>query len=253
MLCHVQTSVNNLFEGLRDRDYRGEGLFVLEGALVIEKALAAGIEPCALLSLPKDELYWKSRVPSSCNCSTLPSHEMEAHVGFRFHRGALAIARRPMLPAIEESALITPGPLLCLWQVSDPDNLGALARSAAALGAAAILLGPGCADPFSRKAMRSAMAAVLAVPLYSVGSVEGLKRALGSTRPLVAAALCSEALHPKGYQGPPPCLVLGHEGYGLPDAVLDACDLRIEVPMRNAVDSLNVAAAGAILMWELFT
>ena len=178
---------------------------------------------------------------------------MEEHVGFRFHRGVIAIARRPLLPAIEESSLIAPGPLLCLWQVSDPDNLGALARSAAALGAVAILLGPGCADPFSRKAMRSAMAAVLSVPLYTVGSVEGLKGVLGSMRPLVAAALCRETLHPKEYQGPPPCLVLGHEGYGLPETVLAACNWRIELPMQNAVDSLNVAAAGAILMWELFT
>jgi tRNA G18 (ribose-2'-O)-methylase SpoU len=144
------------------------------------------------------------------------------------------------------------GNALVLWNVTDPDNLGALVRSAAALGARSVWLGPGCADPFGRKTLRTSMGCVLSLPLFSLLDPAGLV-ALRPSRYVAAAALVEEARLP-GALSPdrPVALVMGNEGWGLPQDVLAACDGSVMLPMESGVDSLNVGAAGAILMWELF-
>ncbi len=243
--------VQLLFKNLRDRDYAREGLFVCEGRLVLEKALAAGCVIEALVCVPADEEYWNQRGQSPL---VLAGPELDALVGFAFHRGVLALARRP------EPVLWPAGPWssdlrgLVLWNVTDPDNLGALIRSAAALGAGWVGLGPGCADPLGRKAIRSGMGCALSLPL-----VYGIDTSALSAMPgaVLAAALVPDALNPRDArafadQRGQTCLVLGNEGYGLPPEVLSASSARVVLPMANAVDSLNVGAAGAILMWELF-
>jgi tRNA G18 (ribose-2'-O)-methylase SpoU len=201
---------------------------------------------------------------------------MEAHVGFAFHRGVLALAERPDLAASpaqagaeiqaggaagkapedmpdETSRMGDPGGnALVLWNVTDPDNLGALVRSAAALGAGSVWLGLGCADPFGRKTLRTSMGCVLSLPLFRLDDVAGLA-ALRPGRYVAAAALVEEACLPRSLPPDRPvALVMGNEGWGLPREVLAACDGAVRLPMDGGVDSLNVGAAGAILMWELF-
>jgi len=183
-------------------------------------------------------------------------------LGFSFHRGAMALADRPVPPDL---ATIPAGHALALWNVTDPDNLGALIRSAAALGASRIYLGPGCADPYSRKALRASMACALGLPIIPLSGIEQLPLARGPTATgdraragnlLVAAALVAGALEPREVLVAASqsfmTLLLGNEGWGLPADVVAACDERVIVPMAGSVDSLNVGAAGAILMWELF-
>jgi len=190
----------------------------------------------------------------------MPRPEMEALVGFAFHRGAIALAERPGPPPACDArdaagTRDAAGNALLLWNVTDPDNLGALIRSAAALGAAAAYLGPGCADPLGRKALRSSMGCALSLSLRRVDSVEGL-RAGGAM--LLAAALKPGAWGPRrarrelDARGTGAILALGNEGWGLPDDIVSACDAVVALPMAGGVDSLNVGAAGAILMWELF-
>jgi tRNA G18 (ribose-2'-O)-methylase SpoU len=201
---------------------------------------------------------------------------MEAHVGFAFHRGVLALAERPILAvgsaqtgsevqaggAAGEAIGDKPGETslsgdpggnaLVLWNVTDPDNLGALVRSAAALGAGSVWLGPGCADPFGRKTLRTSMGCVLSLPLFKLSEADGLA-ALRTGRYVAAAALVEEASLPGVLPfDRPVALVMGNEGWGLPREVLTACDGAVMLPMNAGVDSLNVGAAGAILMWELF-
>jgi tRNA G18 (ribose-2'-O)-methylase SpoU len=266
----------SLFTRLRDRDYAREGLLVCEGRLVLEKAIAAGLCIRSILCVPADEEDWLSRAPAGTRVLSMSRPLMEAHIGFAFHRGVLALAERPALVVCPVQAVgaardgtasgETPGVMpgttpvpgdpggnaLVLWNVTDPDNLGTLVRSAAALGARSVWLGPGCADPFGRKALRTSMGCVLSLPLFSVSEAAGLA-ALRHSRYVAAAALVKGAclpgdLHPDR----PVALVLGNEGWGLPQDVLSACEGEVMLPMESGVDSLNVGAAGAILMWELF-
>jgi tRNA G18 (ribose-2'-O)-methylase SpoU len=256
----------SLFTKLRDRDYAREGLLVCEGRLVLEKAMAAGLRIRSILCVPSDEEDWQARASAGTMVLSLPRPQMEAHIGFAFHRGVLALAERPDLLAPESQAggltaesqdsIQVPtdpgGPALILWNVTDPDNLGALVRSAAALGARSVWLGPGCADPYGRKTLRTSMGCVLSLPLFNLSDATGLA-ALRGSRYVAAAALVEGASLPGDLsQDQPVALVMGNEGWGLPSEVLEACDGAVMLPMAGGVDSLNVGAAGAILMWELF-
>ena len=256
----------SFFTRLRDRDYAREGLLVCEGRLVLEKAMAAGLVIRSILCVPSDEETWRFRAPPGATILSMSRPEMEAHVGFAFHRGVLALAERPVVftcPSHAEGqshdgkdGAPVPadlgGQALVLWNVTDPDNLGALVRSAAALGARSVWLGPGCADPYGRKSLRTSMGCVLSLPLFRLADAAGLA-ALRVCRYVAAAALVEEAKLPEELPADRPvALVMGNEGWGLPRDVLAACDGAVMLPMDSGVDSLNVGAAGAILMWELF-
>ncbi len=258
MLYDAPNGTLGLFEGLRDRDYAREGLLVCEGRIVLEKALKAGLVIRSILTVPADEELWRQRAPAGTPVHALPNAAMEAHVGFCFHHGVLGLAERPERPVPQGrsagQSVGQVGPALALWNVTDPDNLGALIRSAAALGAAAIYLGGGCADPYGRKALRASMGNALCLPLAQLGSEAELEAARGpGGNRLVAAALRTGAKAPADLaKDRLTTLVLGNEGWGLPSSVLERCDEAVMLPMAQGVDSLNVGAAGAILMWELF-
>ena len=241
----------DIFRDLRDSDYRRRGLIVTEGRLVTETALEAGLRVRALLCVPSARGEWEGRAEGRFEVQVLARPEIEALAGFPFHRGVLALAERPEIPPLDPGNL-PKGNLLLLWNVTDPDNLGTLIRSSAALGAGGILLGPGCADPYGRKALRTSMGNALVRPLRLADfeSIALLRRAGLRT---LAAALAPEALSPEAARSDgPSVLVLGNEGWGLPQELVDACDLRVAIPMAADVDSLNVGAAGAILLYELF-
>ncbi|MDX9898394.1 MAG: RNA methyltransferase [Spirochaetia bacterium] len=247
------------FAGLRDRDYARSDLMVCEGRIVIEKALACGVRLRSMLCVQADEEEWQAISAGTFSVFTMSRAQMAELLGFSFHRGTLALADRPVTP---EPDAIAPGPALALWNVTDPDNLGALIRSAVALGASRVYMGPGCADPYGRKALRASMACALGLPLVPVSSIDELRTSYvgldgrGKDNLVVAAALVPGALDPRSLvaaaAGRSITLILGNEGWGLPDDLVSSCDERVIVPMSDRVDSLNVGAAGAILMWELF-
>ena len=285
------TDPRSAFAGLRDRDYVRAGLMVCEGRIVIEKALEEGVKLRSLICVPADEEEWRGVSGGSFSVAAMARAEMAELLGFSFHRGTLALADRPKPP---DPAELPAGHALVLWNVTDPDNLGTLIRSAAALGASRVCLGPGCADPYSRKALRASMACALGIPIvrlagigdldlaralprtasstdgcfrWGIGLVDiGLDKSAARGGPtkasspdvsgniLAAAALTPEAIAPAAIAstGRYVSLVLGNEGWGLPADVVAACDTAVAVPMAGNVDSLNVGAAGAILMWELF-
>ena len=127
------------------------------------------------------------------------------------------------------------------WQLSDPGNVGTLIRSADAFGAA-VALSEGCADPLSQKALRASAGAIFRVPLVPWGSRPGRRVALDRGEPWRSPTSSLE---------PPVTIVLGAERTGLPDEVLDECDAVSSIPMPGDAESLNVAAAGAIALFEL--
>jgi len=247
--------------GLRDRDLGREGLLLLEGFLLLERALGAGLDVLEVACVPDSEERVRAALGGrDIDLQVMGRREMGVLAGFAFHRGVLALARRPEIPRIGDDGgmpdLLRMTRGFSPWGVTDPSNLGGLVRTAAALGAGYAILGGGQADPFSRKALRASMGAVLDLPLLNAGSIDGpaLALLLGSAGIQSLAALASggetvSADSPR-LEGPW-CLFLGNEGLGLPSEMAAACARGLSLPMAPGRDSLNVAAAGAILLWRL--
>jgi TrmH family RNA methyltransferase len=203
----------------RKKEREESGLFVCEGEDLCDAALAAGIEPVELLIA--DENVTAELL---AGVSTLP-HPARA----------IGVFRRDDLPVGGRETC------LALWQLADPGNVGTLIRSADAFGAS-ITLSDGCADPLSQKALRASAGAIFRVPLISWDERPGRQIALDATgaMPLTGADLT-----------PPVTIVLGAERAGLPDEILKTCDAVAAIPMPGDAESLNVAAAGAIALYEL--
>jgi tRNA G18 (ribose-2'-O)-methylase SpoU len=241
---------------LRERDLAAEGLILLEGSFLVERGLDSGIEMDEILCVPDAASRWETLAAGRCPVRSAPESALAEYAGYPFHRGVLALAKKPESRSFDSASDLPHGNALCLWQVTDPENVGALIRSGAALGAASVLLGPGCADPFYHKALRSSMGAALSLPLIQL-SPDRVSSIPSYGFLAAAAVLGGESLKGLKRRLPPGktpiALFLGNEGWGLPGEVISICGLQVEIPMSGKTDSLNVAAAGAILMWELFS
>ena len=224
-----------------------EGLFIAEGAKVIVRALAAGYRPRSVLTEPK----WLPDLAASLEGSgaevLLASPDvLRAVTGYRVHRGALAsFERRPLPPP---SALLAAARfVVVLVDLVDHTNVGAIFRNAAALGADAVLVTPGCADPLYRRSVKVSMGTVLAVPWTRTGADPLADLAGFTTIALTPApdALDVDDVAPDTDRR---AVLLGTEGDGLSEAVAARADRRVRIPMSGGVDSLNVAAASAIAL-----
>ena len=175
----------------------------------------------------------------------------EKLAGTRSTQGVFALFKTP---ATDPAPLLaTARRILALEAVQDPGNVGTLLRSAAAFGFDAVLLGPGCAAPFSPKVLRASMGAAGRLPL---GVCADLPAALGALRGrgvacLAAALYKARPLDAVGTQFPGGvCVVIGSEGQGLSDAAIAACSAAVRIPMTDRVESLNAGVAGSILLWH---
>jgi len=181
-------------------------------------------------------------------------------VGFHLNRGVLASADRLPVPEVER-LIGTARRIAVLEGVNDHENLGSIFRNAAALGVDAVLLGPHCADPLYRRAVRVSMGHVLAVPFTDLASsaafadwpaaISGLRAAGFSVLALTPrpTAMALRDLDPAEY--PRVVVLAGAEGPGLSEEALASADLQVRIPMRSGVDSLNVATAAAIAFAHL--
>ena len=224
-----------------------EGLFIAEGAKVIVRALAAGYRPRTVLTEPK----WLPDLAASLEGSgaevlLADPDVLRAVTGYRVHRGALAsFERRPLPPP---SALLAAARfVVVLVDLVDHTNVGAIFRNAAALGADAVLVTPGCADPLYRRSVKVSMGTVLAVPWTRTGADPLADLAGFTTIALTPApdALDVDDVAPDNDRR---AVLLGTEGDGLSRAVAARADRRVRIPMSGGVDSLNVAAASAIAL-----
>ncbi|RAX50003.1 rRNA methyltransferase [Arthrobacter sp. AQ5-05] len=241
---------------LRQQSDPASGRYIAEGAKVIGRALAAGHRPRSFFMAPKrlaglaDVLEAHPDVPVFVG----PDEVLEAVTGFHLHRGALASMHRPAPPELAD-VLRTASRVAVLEDMVDHTNLGAIFRSAAALGIDAVLLTPRSADPLYRRAVRVSMGAVFQVPWVRLESWPGDMPALSAAGFQVAAMeLTERAEHIDAVAAldiERLVLVLGTEGAGVSDVVLEAADRHVMIPMRPGTDSLNVAAAAAVAFWEL--
>jgi tRNA G18 (ribose-2'-O)-methylase SpoU len=234
------------------------GLFVAEGRLVVTRLLTTSSlttrsvlvtdSACAAI---RDAIDTRPEVP----VYVVSQAVMNGITGFNLHRGCLALGERP--PARDWRELIrSTRRLVALERVGNADNVGSIFRNSAAFGVDGVLLGPSCANPMYRKAIRTSMGAVLTTPFAHADNWPDVLRdlnaqgwlVLGLTPDSTAKTVSDVAAAVREH----PCaLLLGHEGEGLTPAALGACDYRARIPIASGVDSLNVATAAAVALYEI--
>jgi tRNA G18 (ribose-2'-O)-methylase SpoU len=231
---------------------RWSGLFIAEGDKVVRRLLASRIEVLSVLAAQSRFAEFSPLVPPGVPLYVLPDALLAALVGFNFHRGALACGRRPR-DAAWETVLAdphAPRTLLVLPGVQGPDNLGLVLRTAAALGINAALLGPHCADAWSRRVLRVSMGLALHLPLRHTRDVPSELRELAQRWGVHLVATVPHQGTPLAHarRRQHMAILFGSEGSGLAPHLLDCCHERVTVPMTAEADSLNVAVAAGIVM-----
>lgn len=240
---------------LLNREFPEKGLFIAESPKVIERALDAGYEPVSCL-MEKRHIEGEGR-PILERIKDVPVFCAQADIltqltGFKLTRGMLCAMKRKPLPAVREICE-NKRRIVILDKVMNPTNVGAIIRSAAALGMDAVLLTPGCSDPLYRRAARVSMGTVFQIEwtFLTEDSLEEVKR-LGFKS--VAMALKENSLSiddPRLTAEEKLAIVMGTEGDGLSDVTIADCDFTVKIPMYHGVDSLNVAAASAVAFYQL--
>lgn len=232
-----------------------KGMFIAESPKVIMRALDAGCEPVSLLverNHINDEAAQAIRRCGDVPVFTAPLAVLTQLTGFQLTRGMLCAMRRPR-PRTLEQTLCAARRVVVLESVMNPTNVGAIFRSAAALGMDAVLLTPGCTDPLYRRCARVSMGTVFQIPwTYLQEDWMAQLRAHGYRSVAMALRDDSYAIDdPDLREVEKLAIVMGTEGDGLQQSTIDACDFTVKIPMYHGVDSLNVAAASAVAFWEL--
>ena len=278
---------------LRNKLEPEKGIFIAESGKVIERALAAGMEPLSFLMEEK----WLGQIqgilaragyagggsdgtrdaggdhvgnrPVSADLPLFvaPLPELNKLTGFELTRGALGAFRRPALPSVRD--LLREARLVAVLEnITNHTNIGAIFRSAAALGVDAVLVTPACYDPLYRRAVRVSMGTVFQVPWTRIGNEasgtpghpsaswadEGIPLLHELGFKTAALALSDDSVpldDPALAREERLAVVLGTEGDGLAPETIARCDYTVRIPMQHGVDSLNVAAASAVAFWEL--
>ena len=238
------------------------GLFIAEGVTVIGHALDAGYRIASLLMEKRHITGKAAGLIASCGdvpVYTADSRTLEQLTGFALTRGVLAAFYRPELPTLAQ-VCVGARRVAVLEGLNDPTNVGAVMRSAAALGMDAVLLTPSCCDPLHRRAVRVSMGTVFQVPWTRIGQqAQDWPEAGMTLLREMGFATVAMALSEDSVEIDDPCLVqeerlaviLGAEGDGLAKTTIARCDYTARIPMLHGVDSLNVAAASAVAFWQL--
>ena len=239
-----------------------QGVFIAESPIVISHALDAGCEPLSLLMEERQLAGQGAELMARCPevpVYTAPREVLAQLTGYALTRGILCALRRPVLPTVEEVCQEARR-VAVLENIIDATNVGAIFRSAAALGVDGVLLSPSCADPLLRRAARVSMGTVFQVPWTRLGRKKedwpeaGLARLRELGFRTAALALSENAVSietPELAAEEKLAIFLGTEGTGLLEKTIEMCDYNVMIPMANGVDSLNVAAASAVAFWCL--
>lgn len=239
----------------RMKHQEGAGFFIAEGEKVIARTAAAGYPPRSLLVSPQ-RLADLSPAVAALDCPVyVASYDvLQAVTGFHVHRGALAsFGRLPLRSAAE--VLAGASRVVVMEQVTNHTNLGAVFRSAAALGMDAVLLSPNSCDPLYRRTVRVSMGQVFSVPYAFLeqwpAGIEDVRAAGFRVLALTPDAAATDLAEIRVADDEKVALLFGAEGPGLTEEVMAASDERVRIPMAAGVDSLNVGAAAAVACWVL--
>ena len=247
---------------LRNRLEPEKGVFIAESPKVIRLALEAGCAPLSLLMERRHLTGQGAELMERCGdvpVYTADREVLAALTGYELTRGILCAMLRPM-PRSPEELCRDARRVAVLENIVDSTNLGAIFRSAAALGLGGVLLSPGCCDPLLRRAVRVSMGTVFQVPWARLGEgpedwpEAGLARLRALGFSCAAMALGENTIpldDPRLREAEKLAFVLGNEGDGLTKETISCCNWAVTIPMSHGVDSLNVAAAAAVAFWEL--
>lgn len=242
---------------LVSRQQPDKGIFIAEGPKVVHAALDAGMEPVSLLLRRKFIAGLGADIIRRCGeipVYTADDETLAALTGFRLQRSWVLCAMRRPAPRTVAEVTAAARRVALLEGITEPSNVGAIFRSAAALGADAILLSPTCCDPLHRRAVRVCMGSVFQVPWARTGedcALPMLKQAGFRVAGLALRDNCQTLDDPALPLIPRLVICLGTEDTGLSDGVIDQCDHIVKIPMAAGIDSLNVAAAAAVAFWQL--
>lgn len=245
---------------LRNRQHAEKGIFIAESYKVIDLALKCGLTPLSLL-LTESQLNGNSKDIAE-KLSTIPIYTakdelLENITGYQMSRGALAVFKRPVLPTVQE-VCENAKHIAVLESITDSTNVGAIIRSAAALGIDAVLVTSTCCDPLLRRSVRVSMGTVFQIPWTYLESKSDMPTNTKILKELgfktVAMALSDKSVNidaPALKKEDKLAIILGTEGTGLSASTIKNCDYTAKIPMFHNVDSLNVAAASSVAFWEL--
>ncbi len=232
-----------------------KGMFIAESPKVIQRALDAGCRPVSILVEHGHMNAEACAAIEACGdipVYTAPLPELTKLTGFQLTRGMLCAMYRPAPRTVAE---VTAGArrVAVLEDVMNPTNVGAIFRSAAALGMDAVLLTPACTDPLYRRSARVSMGTVFQVPWTYLEKdwIPQLKELGFETAAMALREDTLSITDPRLHQVERLAVVLGTEGDGLAESTIARCDYTVKIPMYHGVDSLNVAAASAVAFWEL--
>ena len=252
------------YRGVRDpQRLRDEGVFLAEGRTVLQLLLAHHPERVRSILGSEATRAWLEaqdvEVPAGVPFHLAGDGVLRELTGYRFHQGCLAAATRPDVGSLVAFLATHPpghAPWIVLEDVSNPDNVGAILRSARALRAGGVLLSRGCASPLYRKALRAGLGAALVVPWWQGEDAAVLMAALEDRKvPTWALTPAPDAVSLESavevLAETQPALLLGSEGHGLSALALGSATTRVVIPIDPAADSLNVAATAAIALYRL--
>ena len=235
---------------------RESGLMLVESEIAVTRLLQGSTVPASVVCTPARAPRLRPLVRDRAPLLILEEAALSRIMGFDFHRGCAAVAPRPR-PTITDLWPILDRPrarLILAERLSDPANVGALIRNAVAFGADAVVLDAAGADPYERRSIRASMGNVFRIPVFESSDLIALAseiRKHPETR--VLAATTGDGATPVGEvePGPRAAIVVGNEGHGISDALLATCDAQVTIPIHPEADSLNVAAATAVLLFAL--
>lgn len=239
---------------LRNRIEPDKGIFIAESPKVIRVALDAGYEPLALLCERKHIAGDAADIIARCGDIPVYTGERDllaSLTGYTLTRGVLCAMRRPA-PRSVEDICNNCSRIVVVDGVVDTTNIGAIFRSAAALGIDAVLLTPTSCDPLNRRAVRVSMGSVFLVPWTWIDTPISHLNQLGYKTAAMALSDNSVSIDDETLNNEPRlAIIMGTEGDGLADNVIAEADYTVRIPMSHHVDSLNVAAAAAVAFWQL--
>jgi len=257
--CHDISDRNDpRLEPFRDLPQRGIDItsqrFVVEGELLTRRLLTSPLIAESILITPSRLERLRPVLPDHVPVYVAPNELLRTVVGYPFHAGVLACSRRPPNPSLEACSAAGKNAMLVVCpRIDNHANLGSLIRVAAAMGAAAMLLGHSGCDPFRRQAIRVSMGSVLTLPVRRCDDIHGELEALTDRWGfhLVAAVLAPDAppLH-AAHRARPLAVMMGNEADGLDPALIARAHQRVRIPMHADTDSLNVAVAAAVMLYH---
>jgi tRNA G18 (ribose-2'-O)-methylase SpoU len=242
----------------RPVEHQHQGIFVGEGEKVVRRLLTKKFEIISLLLTPEWLEALKTeieRLGDKVQILVAPKKVVEEIVGFNLHQGIMAVARIPQLQTVDEILKDLPHPclLVAIDSLTNAENIGVLVRNCAGLNVHALLVGETSSSPYLRRAVRNSMGTVFQLNIVHVENLASVLSMLHSKHGIITIAAHPHAegktLYDIDLTGDC-CLVFGSEGQGLSRSVLDACIVNVTLPMGNGVDSLNVASAAAVFLYE---